>query len=572
MREKRDMMRLHIKNGITNLDDIRSSYNEFKEGGNIYGRKTTTSNQMQLSPMRPAEQQMDYSFVPGKYKVPGLSEQELRKRVWAQDVEKSRIRQANNTTSEFINGRPNPNAKLGLEIVSPEFALMTGGVGSLGNMATTTAGKIGAAALHGAGQGAMANMANISGSKQNLEGLAADVLGGAVIGGGLKGIGLSAKPTAKYALEKAEPYLMGNKQIPMTGYKPKQEFWNPFSKEVKSSVDSHLQGNDAIKMFQEYGGENLNNAGDIGVQIRAYVPEARRIYGLENNLNITDNQIAEALYKQAKTISNDNSPKIGFKVGYDNGSTILSKSANPIEHLFEAKDPGWIDNTYGVFTLNDITNTPGVSLYGRDVAVSKLPGYKNTDWSGVHHVEGSIPVRKVGGLTLVDGQKIDALIQRKTPGQKIITDIPGFTTFDYGNVRPENAKAFKLFEEKSKTLGDSYAGKHMQFGEFGIDPNRTLLEYGKDYARAYDDILNIQNNVDRIDLPKNYTKPINGGLPIKSEYPNSEYQIFTNKGLKDVKHLLPYDMRVKRDWKNPNIYKSVIPTVGIGYGLYNQNK
>lgn len=184
-------------------------------GGNTYGGPQPGSNQMQLSPMRPVERKIDYSFVPGKYKVPELSEQELKKRIWAQQAEESKQRQANNTTSEFINGRPNPNARMGLEIVSPEFALMTGGVGGLASKATTTAGKIGAAALHGAGQGAMANMANISGSEQNLSGLATDVLGGAAIGGGLKGIGLKIKPTDKYVLQKSRPYLPDEKSIPM---------------------------------------------------------------------------------------------------------------------------------------------------------------------------------------------------------------------------------------------------------------------------------------------------------------------------------------------------------------------
>ena len=34
MRDKRDVMRLHIQNGIRDLDGIRNSYNEFKKGGN----------------------------------------------------------------------------------------------------------------------------------------------------------------------------------------------------------------------------------------------------------------------------------------------------------------------------------------------------------------------------------------------------------------------------------------------------------------------------------------------------------------------------------------------------------
>ena len=59
-----------------------------------------------------------------------------------------------NTTSEFIfnpktgKSEYNPNAKMGLENVSPEFALMTGGVGA-------GIKGVAGAAVHGAAQGAV---------------------------------------------------------------------------------------------------------------------------------------------------------------------------------------------------------------------------------------------------------------------------------------------------------------------------------------------------------------------------------------------------------------------------------
>lgn len=46
MPEKAEMMKVAVKNGITNLQDIRQKYNEFAEGGNIYkeGGKKKSSN------------------------------------------------------------------------------------------------------------------------------------------------------------------------------------------------------------------------------------------------------------------------------------------------------------------------------------------------------------------------------------------------------------------------------------------------------------------------------------------------------------------------------------------------
>ena len=44
MRDRRDMIRLHIKNGVRDLDEIRESYNMFADGGDAkavipYGRQ-----------------------------------------------------------------------------------------------------------------------------------------------------------------------------------------------------------------------------------------------------------------------------------------------------------------------------------------------------------------------------------------------------------------------------------------------------------------------------------------------------------------------------------------------------
>lgn len=160
----------------------------------------------------------DYQFYKGQYNP------ELRNKIEARIEANKPV----NTTSAFIldnktmTAKRNPNAKMGLEIVSPEFQLLTAGVGSLAGKASTIIGKIGQTMLHGAGQGAMANMSNLSGSEQSASGLAQDVLGGAVVGGLLKGVGVGVKPTSKYILNKAEPYLMGDKRIPMMGgYKPK---------------------------------------------------------------------------------------------------------------------------------------------------------------------------------------------------------------------------------------------------------------------------------------------------------------------------------------------------------------
>lgn len=89
-----------------------------------------------------------------------------------------------------INGRP---AEKPLELVSPEFQLMTSGVGALGTKGVSVTSKIGRAALYGGSQGAVANLSNLTGSKQDIKGILQDIVAGGITGGALKGAGVGAQ-------------------------------------------------------------------------------------------------------------------------------------------------------------------------------------------------------------------------------------------------------------------------------------------------------------------------------------------------------------------------------------------
>ena len=71
---------------------------------------------------------------------------------------------------------------------------------------------------------------------------------------------------------------------------------------VENNLTSHLQGDDAIKMFKEYGGEVIPKNSINGEQLRKYVAEARERYGLVGDTRISDEEIAEALYKHSKEL------------------------------------------------------------------------------------------------------------------------------------------------------------------------------------------------------------------------------------------------------------------------------
>ena len=56
------------------------------------------------------------------------------------------------------------------------------------------------------------------------------------------------------------------------------------------------------------------------------------------------------------------------------------------------------------------------------------------------------------------------------------------------------------------------------------------------------------------------------------EHNNYTYIALPNFNIMGAKHILPYDLRIPRDWKDSNIYRSLLP-VSIGLGttnLYNK--
>ena len=60
-------------------------------------------------------------------------------------------------------------------------------------------------------------------------------------------------------------------------------------------LNHHLQGEDAVKMFKEYGGTPIPEGSLNGDQLRKYVMEARERYGLMDNPNISDEEIVKLL-------------------------------------------------------------------------------------------------------------------------------------------------------------------------------------------------------------------------------------------------------------------------------------
>ena len=99
MRDKRDMIRLHVKNGVTNLGSIRESYNTYSQGGNLYRGTTNKSNQM------------EFSFAPDKYST--IPQAQLAPTVkQRQAIERNKFLQTNPTFQQPIS-KPTGSEKAG---------------------------------------------------------------------------------------------------------------------------------------------------------------------------------------------------------------------------------------------------------------------------------------------------------------------------------------------------------------------------------------------------------------------------------------------------------------------------
>lgn len=127
-----------------------------------------------------------------------------------QQTEYQNKRFANRTNEVPVLGMP-AATQIGLKNVHPEFALMTGGVGS-------GMSGIKGAMGYGAIQGGLWNSAGIAG-EQNLGGLVGDVIGGGIAGGVIKG----ASPYIKKGVDYIRNYVKNPWKLNPKAFKPNSE-------------------------------------------------------------------------------------------------------------------------------------------------------------------------------------------------------------------------------------------------------------------------------------------------------------------------------------------------------------
>lgn len=326
---------------------------------------------------------------------------------------------------------------------------------------------------------------------------------------------------------------------------------------IKNNLTSHVQGEEAVKMFKEYGGVKIPEGSINGKELSTYVQEARIRYGLVGNTNISDQEIAEALYKHVnelgkntKALNAQGEPQLLFR-GDTKAYTELKNRLTPDELL---AGTGTMDNSLGTLFLGDIT-TPDPSGVGR-----YLVGYKTTPY-------GTVVSPSATGATSVGlyDEVVFAPQNWVKIGQGTTRRGPiGFTKAPAVNsstgVNDLNAFVVKTGNVRNAT------------DEIAVGNEILLINGNAGKYRGAQKLTGRQAMADHYNHVLSESKASKQGLlksdvnaPLRDEHSSHEYFALPNWNKHNAKHILPYDLRIPRNWSDPNIYKTIIP-VGIGIG------
>lgn len=366
---------------------------------------------------------------------------------------------------------------------------------------------------------------------------------------------------------------------------------------VKNTLSNHLQGEKAVQMFKQYGRVKIPEGSINGEQLRKYVQEARIRYGLVGNKNITDEEIAQSLYKHALELGEGSAakniqgePQLLFR-GDTKRYTELKPRPTP-EELEKMR--GTMDNSLGNLFLGQMPESMG-GLERYIVHVRDFKGNRRIIGSGTgsnavlpngnivkeftNDVIGTIPEgsyqlysypHKYGNISAYKlpaswsesgVNDINAFIVR-TPKVRdasreisVLNDdflVKGGPKVDYyGPSRREvlDKDGFPLLvDETGKVVGNGLAGSS----------DRSAM--AKHYRQVLDKAKNEQQGLLKSD--KNSL--------LRDEHDNYDYFALPNFNIRGAKHLLPYDLRIPRNWDDPNIYKTFIP-IGIGTTIMSNN-
>ena len=328
-----------------------------------------------------------------------------------------------------------------------------------------------------------------------------------------------------------------------------------------------LQGDDAIKMFNDYGGmDPIVDNSPLMERIVKYVPEARERYGLVGNTNISDETIAKALYKKAFQLSgNDNGAvnEFGEPLVLFRGDTkrypVLKPRMSP-EEL--ATKSGTMDNSLGTLFLDYPNHYQGLDRYIGTARYFNGNGQLVNSGTGSKIIGGERPMQTIDGIQLppvgsrllysgVWGKNKYPISVFKLPASEMesgVNDINAFVVRS-PKVRDATSEISVLSDDflAQGGSGKNYYGKsRIVYDENGFpeflhsDGTRTPALAGNEnrlgMAEHYRYVLN-DAKAKQQGLLKS-----NKGSILRDEHSGYDYYALPNFNIRGAKHLLGYDL------------------------------
>lgn len=359
----------------------------------------------------------------------------------------------------------------------------------------------------------------------------------------------------------------GTRQLTMKGTKEPIEV-GVFQK----PLNHHLQGEDAVKMFKEYGGTPIPEGSLNGDQLRKYVMEARERYGLIDNPNISDEEIAQALYKHTNelgkgsaAINSQGEPQLLFR-GDTKAYTQLKDHPSPTDL---ATKSGTMDNSLGTLFLGELPGTgqkgQGLERYlvrgqefnGDPKLIGSGTGAKVLGGDGKYHTE-------IRQIIPKDARPLVTYSTRF--GDNAVYKLPA----KYSESKTNNINAFVVrtpaIRDASKeisVLNDDWlikGGSKVNYhGPLNPTNERSAM------AEHYDYILKDAQKKQQGLLKSNPNSPL------RDEHDDYTYFAVPNWNKSNVKSLLPYDLRIPRNWSDPNIFRIAAP-IGMSLPFLNNSQ
>lgn len=342
-------------------------------------------------------------------------------------------------------------------------------------------------------------------------------------------------------------------------------------------LDHHLQGEDAVKMFKEYGGTPIPEGSINGDQLRKYVMEARERYGLMDNTDISDEEIAQALYKHVNELGKgsaainsqgepqllfrgDTKPYTKLKVNHDQigksgtednvlGTMFLDRTGigegwGPDRYMYLANQNNNVMAPYrnGIETESFTTLQPKFKPdyvvpfeekgFVGDFDIS-YPYYKH---DGKY---GTVSGGKISSEAFADGytNQLNGFVVR-TPHERDITN----EVLTNGMSRPPK-------------VGEEFQWRVPHTTDISSAPRETRILQNKAVVK------DAQQKNQGLLRSK-------AGSPYRDEHDKYDYLVVPDFNARNVKHILPYDLRIPRNWSDPNIFRIAIP-IGMGLPLLN---